>query len=144
MIRITILNIGGGVGFYTAFVYAVSYLRNIDKLSESITLEINTLAMVILLIILPFSGWLSDLYGNKKILLISTGVLVIFSIPVFQLIHSDHQLRIMIGEILFAIIIGMTSGGIVALNVKMIHPSARCTLLAFSYNAGRTTSLIAT
>lgn len=148
VLRIALLNIGGGVGFYTAFVYAVSYIRNIDKLSETIALEVNTLAMFILLLVLPFAAWLSDIYGRKKILLISTAILVLCAIPAFQLLHSGQEETILAGEILFAIIVGMASGGMVALNVEMIHPSVRCTGLAFSYNAsmglfGGTTPLIA-
>ncbi len=146
--RIALLNIGGGVGFYTAFVYAVSYIRNIDKLSEVVALEVNTLAMFVLLMILPFAAWLSDIFGRKKILVTASASLVLFAIPAFQLLHSGQEETILFGEILFAIIVGMASGGMVALNVEMIHPSVRCTGLAFAYNAsmglfGGTTPLIA-
>ena len=148
VLRIALLNIGGGVGFYTAFVYSVSYIRNIDQLSETIALEVNTLAMLVLLLVLPFAAWLADRFSRKHVLLVSTIVLVLAAIPLFELIHSHNETQILIGEILFAIIIGMTSGGMVALNVEMIHPSVRCTGLAFAYNAsmglfGGTTPLIA-
>ncbi len=149
VLRIALLNIGGGVGFYTAFVYAVSYIKNIDKLSESVALEVNSLAMFVLLLVLPFAALLSDIFGRKKILLIASATLVLCAIPAFHLLHSSQEETIMIGEVLFALIVGMVSGGMAALNVEMIHPSVRCTGLAFSYNAsmglfGGTTPLIAT
>lgn len=148
VLRVALLNIGSGVAFYTAFVYAVSYIRNIDKLSESIALELNTLAMLVLLAVLPVSAWMSDRYGRKKILLISTILLVFLSIPVFHLIHSVDEIQILIGEVIFAVVVGMGSGGIVALNVELIPAPVRCTGLAFAYNAsmglfGGTTPLMA-
>jgi len=148
VLRVALLNIGSGVAFYTAFVYAVSYIRNIDKLSESIALELNTLAMLVLLAVLPVSAWMSDRYGRKKILLISTILLVILSIPLFHLIHSVNEIQILVGEVIFAVVVGMGSGGIVALNVELIPAPVRCTGLAFAYNAsmglfGGTTPLMA-
>ena len=148
VLRVALLNIGSGVAFYTAFVYAVSYIRNIDKLSESIALELNTLAMLVLLAVLPVSAWMSDRYGRKKILLISTILLVFLSIPLFHLIHSVDEIQILIGEVIFAVVVGMGSGGIVALNVELIPAPVRCTGLAFAYNAsmglfGGTTPLMA-
>lgn len=143
------LNIGVSVSFYTAFVYTVSYIRNIDMLSESLALEVNTLSMLLMLVVLPFAAWISDIYGRRKVLIFSLSLLVLSSVPVFSLMHSHSAMHIMIGEMLFAIIVGFTSGSVVALNVEMIHPSVRCTGLAFSYNAatgffGGTTPLIAT
>ena len=148
VLRVALLNIGSGVAFYTAFVYAVSYIRNIDKLSGSIALELNTLAMLVLLAVLPVSAWMSDRYGRKKILLISTILLVFLSIPLFHLIHSVDEIQILIGEVIFAVVVGMGSGGIVALNVELIPAPVRCTGLAFAYNAsmglfGGTTPLMA-
>ena len=148
VLRVALLNIGSGVAFYTAFVYAVSYIRNIDKLSESIALELNTLAMLVLLAVLPVSAWMSDRYGRKKILLISTILLVFLSIPLFHLIHSVNEIQILVGEVIFAVVVGMGSGGIVALNVELIPAPVRCTGLAFAYNAsmglfGGTTPLMA-
>ena len=148
VLRVALLNIGHGVAFYTTFVYAVSYIRNIDKLSESIALELNTLAMLVLLLVMPLSAWLSDRYGRKNLLLISTTLLTIMAIPLFELIHSSNEYHILIGEILFAVMVGMVGGGIVALNVELMPVAVRCTGLAFAYNAsiglfGGTSPLIA-
>lgn len=84
VLRVTLLNIGSGVAFYTAFVYVVSYIRAIDRLSENIALELNTLAMVVR----PVAAWLSDRHGRKRLLVVAHILLLLGAVPLFQLIHS--------------------------------------------------------
>ena len=148
VLRVALLNIGSGVAFYTVFVYAVSYIRNIDQLTESVALEVNTIAMLVLLVVLPVAAWLSDLHGRRRLLLLATGMLAIGGIPLFWLIHSNNGLHILMAELLFAVTVGMASAGIVSLNVELMPAPIRCTGLAFAYNAsmglfGGTTPLIA-
>jgi MHS family proline/betaine transporter-like MFS transporter len=148
VLRVALLNIGSGVAFYTAFVYAVSYIRTIDRLSESIALELNTLAMVVLLVVLPVAAWVSDRHGRKRLLVVAHILLLLGAVPLFQLIHSGNDIQILIGEILFALIVGAATAGMVALNVELMPAPIRCTGLAFAYNAsmglfGGTTPLMA-
>lgn len=148
VLRLALLNIGSGVAFYTAFVYAVSYIRNIDHLSESVALELNTLSMLVLLGVLPVAAWLSDRYGRKRLLVVAHVLLLFGAVPLFQLIHSGNDIQILLGEILFALIVGTATAGMVALNVELMPAPIRCTGLAFAYNAsmglfGGTTPLVA-
>lgn len=148
VIRVAFLNIGTAVAYYTAFVYAVTYIRNIDRIPESLALELNSLSMGFLLMALPMAAWLSDRWGSHKVLKWALGLLCVFAVPLFQLIHSEDPRHIFMGEIGFAILIAMGSGGILILNTSLIPKSVRCTGLAFAYNAstglfGGTTPLVA-
>ena len=53
VLRVILLNVGFGVSFYTAFVYAVSYIKEIDDLPEGVALDLNTGSMTLLLLLLP-------------------------------------------------------------------------------------------
>ena len=148
VLRVVLLNVGSAIAFYTAFVYAVTYIRNIDKLPEGLALEVNSIAMVVMLFILPLSAWISDHIGRRKILIIATAAMFVTSIPVFMLIHSNDLTHILLGEIIFAILVGFINGAIGAYNVELMPSAVRCTGLAFSYNIamglfGGTTPLIA-
>ena len=143
------LNIGFGVSFYAAFVYAVSYVKEIDQLPEGLALDLNTGSMTLLLLILPLTAWLSDRYGRKPLLVIGSALLAFGAIPFFHLIHSTDTTTIFLGELGFVVGFGVLSGGISAANVELMPASVRCTGLAFAYNAsigyfGGTTPLIAT
>jgi MHS family proline/betaine transporter-like MFS transporter len=148
VIKVALLNVGYGVSFYAAFVYAVTYIKEIDKLPGRVAFNLNTLSMALLLVFLPIGALLSDRIGRRPIL-IAAGVLMTFgSIPLFHLMHTTHPMTVFLGEVGFAVIVGMISGGIVAANVELIPSPVRCTGLAFAYNAsiglfGGTTPLIA-
>jgi MHS family proline/betaine transporter-like MFS transporter len=147
IIKVALLNVGFGVGFYTAFVYAVTYIKGIDKLPGSIALDLNTTSMVILLILIPLASMLSDSIGRKPLMIAGFLILTFGAIPLFHLFHSTDALTIFMGELGFVIALALIAGGLVAANVELIPNAIRCTGLAFAYNAsigffGGTTPMI--
>lgn len=149
VLKVALLNIGFGVSFYTAFVYAVTYIKNIDKLSESVALDLNTTSMVILLVLIPLSSWLSDRFGRKPLMISGLVILTFGAVPLFHLLHSTDTLTIFMAELGFVFAIALFAGGLVVANVELIPNAVRCTGLAFAYNAsigffGGTTPMIST
>jgi len=147
VIKVILLNIGFGVSFYAAFVYAVTYIKMIDNLSGSVALNLNTLSMILLLCLLPITSALSDRFGRKPLMIMGLAILTFGSVPLFHLLHHTEPLIIFMGEFGFVFAIALLSGGIVAANVELIPGAIRCTGLAFAYNAaigffGGTTPLI--
>ncbi len=147
VIKVALLNIGFGVSFYAAFVYVVTYIKNIDKLQESVALDLNTKSMVVLLLLVPATSWLSDRIGRKPLMISGLLILTFGSIPLFNLLQSTNPTTIFIGELGFVFAIALNVGGLVAANVELIPKAIRCTGLAFAYNAslglfGGTTPLI--
>ena len=147
VIRIALLNIGFGVSFYAAFVYAVTYIKEVDKLSGDVAFNLNTLSMSLLLLILPVGAWLTDRFGRRPLLIMGSAILTVGSIPLFHLIHTTDPMIIFLGEVGFAVTIGLVAGSIVTASVELIPAAVRCTGLAFAYNAaigifGGTTPLI--
>jgi MHS family proline/betaine transporter-like MFS transporter len=147
VIKVALLNIGFGVGFYAAFVYAVTYIKMIDKLPESVALDLNTVSMVVLLGLIPLTSWLSDRIGRRPLMIAGFAILTLGAVPLFNLLHSTDTATIFAGELGFVLAVALISGGIVAANVELIPAAVRCTGLAFAYNAaiglfGGTTPLI--
>jgi MHS family proline/betaine transporter-like MFS transporter len=148
VLRVILLNVGNGVGFYTAFVYAVSYIKEIDNLPEQLALNLNTGAMALLLLIMPLTAWLSDRIGRKPMIITGAALLLFGAVPLFELMHTTDPLLIFLGELGFVLAMGILSGGLNAANVELMPSAVRCTGLAFAYNAaigyfGGTTPLIA-
>lgn len=147
VIKVALLNVGFGVAFYAAFVYAVTYIKNIDKLSRSVALDLNSFSMVLLLCLIPVASWLSDRVGRKPMIIAGAAILTFGAFPLFHLLHSTEPLTIFIGEFGFVLSVALFSGGIVAANVELIPRAIRCTGLAFAYNVsigffGGTTPMI--
>lgn len=148
VMKVALLNVGYGISFYAAFVYAVTYIKDIDKLPERVAFNLNTVSMALLLLFLPMGAWLSDRIGRRPILIAAGALMTFGAIPLFHLIHTTHPMTIFLGELGLALIIALISGGIVAANVELIPTAVRCTGLAFAYNAsiglfGGTTPLMA-
>ena len=148
IIRVALLNVGFGVSFYAAFVYAVTYIKVVDNLPGRVAFNLNTLSMSLLLLLLPAGAWLTDRFGRRPLLIIGGTLLTLGSIPLFHLIHTTDPKIIFLGEMGFAVAIGLVAGAVVTTSVEMIPAAVRCTGLAFAYNAsigwfGGTTPLIA-
>ena len=148
VIRVALLNVGFGVSFYAAFVYAVTYIKVVDNLPGQVAFNLNTLSMSLLLVLLPAGALLTDRFGRRPLLITGGVLLTLGSIPLFHLIHTTDPMIIFMGEVGFAITIGLMAGGVVTTSVELIPTAVRCTGLAFAYNAsigwfGGTTPLIA-
>jgi MHS family proline/betaine transporter-like MFS transporter len=148
VVKVALLNVANGVGFYAVFVYAVTYIKNVDGLDESMGLNLNTLSMAALLLILPVTAALSDRFGRKPLVILGAASLAFGAIPLFHLLHHSDPAIILMGELGFVLGLGLLAGGLAAANVEMMPAPIRCTGLAFAYNAsigwlGGTTPLIA-
>jgi MHS family proline/betaine transporter-like MFS transporter len=75
------LNAAGAVAYYMCFVYVTTYLRQIDFIAASKALDINTIALLALLVMIVPIGILSDHVGRKPVLLASTGGLFVLALP---------------------------------------------------------------
>ena len=147
--KVALLNVAVGVGFYAAFVYAVTYIRNMSRLDEFIALDLNTFSMAGLLLILPVAAALADKYGRKLLVVLGNAILAFGAIPFFHLMHHSDPTTVLMGELGVVAGVGTLAGGLAAANVELLPGSIRCTGLAFAYNAsvgpfGGTTPLIAT
>ena len=148
VLRVMLLNVASSVGFYTAFVYAVSYVQTIDRLPAEFALNLNTRVMALLLVFYPLSAWLSDRIGRRPMLISGSLLLALGGIPVFLLLHSSSAWQITQGEILLMLAVALLAGGKNPANVELMPAAIRCTGLALAFNIaegyfGGTTPLIA-
>ncbi|MEL6279232.1 MAG: MFS transporter [Pseudomonadota bacterium] len=137
------------VGYYTAFVYGVTYVRDVSGLPNTQAYEVNVLAMFILLLMLPVMATLADKIGRRPMLLVGSGTLVFGAVPFFMLMNHSDPALILLGEIGFAFGVAAFSAGSTATVVEITPPEVRCTIVALSHNLaaglfGGTTPLIAT
>ena len=134
MLRVAMLNLGFGVAFYTLFVYSVSFLEQFSKLSEKQALRNNSIAMILLLIVMPFAAKFADKHGRKTILGIGFTILATTAIPLFYMMSLGVRFLTISCELALAIPVAMISGAIAASNVELMPRVVRCTGLAFAYN----------
>ena len=147
--RLAALSVFNAVSFYVMFVYVASWLQTADGISPAHALEINTISMMILLPALLASGWLSDRFGRKPILTLSTVLAVVVALPLFWVIYHPSPALILLGQMGFGLVIGLYGGTQATTMVESAPERIRCTAVALGYNVclgviGGLTPLVAT
>ena len=66
--------------------------------------------MMVLLPARLASGWLSDRFGRKPVLMLSTGLAVIFAVPLFWVMYHPSTVMVLLGQMGFTVIFGLFSG----------------------------------
>ncbi len=134
ILRVAMLNLATGVGFYTIFVYAVSFLEQVNHFSDEQALRHNSIAMIVTLILMPIAAKLADRYGSKTILGFGFILLALCAIPLFYVMGQGIRWATIGCEIGLALPLSIILGVIPAANVELMPREIRCTGLAFSYN----------
>jgi MFS transporter, MHS family, proline/betaine transporter len=132
--RLAGLAVFNAVGFYLLFVYIVSWLQLADGVAPAQALDINTASMLLLLAVMLGGGWLSDRVGRKPVLLGATAVAFLAAVPLFWLMHHPNVGLALMGQMGFALVIGMFLGAQPSLMVEATPAAVRCTAVALGYN----------
>lgn len=149
MLKISGLNVLNAVGFYTAFVFVVTYMQKVSRLSAERALDINTLNMIVLVVVLPLAGAMSDRLGRKPLLLAASLAALVLAWPLFWLIAHPVPMLAALGQLGFAIIVGTYCGVIPVTMVEAFPARVRCSAVSIGYNlclgiVGGTSPLVAT
>jgi len=100
----------GSITYYVGITYVPAFLTTAGKLGEADALWLSTLAAVMVIVVTPFAGALSDRYGRKPVLLVLCGINAVLPVTLFSLMASGSR-----GEALVAaVILAMAAGGVSA------------------------------
>jgi MFS transporter, MHS family, proline/betaine transporter len=122
------------VAYYILLTYMPTYVAQTLGLPLTQALLSNAIGLVVLMVLIPFTGAISDRIGRKP-LLISFSVLIAFlTYPLFLLASTRVLVFIVLTQVLFGIIISLFSGPGPAALVEMFPTNVRYSALGVSYN----------
>lgn len=132
--RLAGLSVFNAVTFYLIFVYLVSWLQLEDKMRQEVSLQINTISMMVVIPIMIAVGALSDRIGRKPLLLGTVIAAIFLAYPLFNGMHHSSQVLVQLCQLGFAVILGIYLGSSPAFMVETAPAHIRSTSIALGYN----------
>jgi MHS family proline/betaine transporter-like MFS transporter len=120
-------------GFFVMFVYIVGWLET-GGVDPAHALNINTINMLIQVLVMFGTAWLSDRIGRKPLMLLATALCFVGALPLLWLMHHASPMLIFAGQFVFTLLLGTTWGVQPALMVEATPPGVRCTVIAIAFN----------
>ena len=121
-------------GFYMLFVWWPTYLTTIVVPPIPHALMVNTISMVVLMILIPAMGYLSDIIGRKIVIAAAFFGTAILAYPL--VIWTDHGVfsSALISQLIFAVLIAGALGPMAATLVELFPTRIRFSGIGVSYN----------
>ncbi|NGB79167.1 MFS transporter [Staphylococcus aureus] len=134
---------------YMVTAYLPTYLEQVIKLDATTTSVLITCVMAIMIPLALMFGKLADKIGEKKVFLIGTGGLTLFSIIAFMLLHSQSFVVIVIGIFGLGFFLSTYEATMPGSLPTMFYSHIRYRTLSVTFNIsvsifGGTTPLVAT
>jgi MHS family proline/betaine transporter-like MFS transporter len=99
----------GSITYYVGITYVPAFLTSAGKLTESASLWLSTAAAVIVILVTPFVGLLSDRVGRKPVLAGLALGNMLLPVTMFALMTSGSHERALVGALVLAALAGGVS-----------------------------------
>ncbi len=123
-----------GTSFYMLFVWMPTYLSQIIEPPVPHALRVNTLSMLLLVVMIPVAGWLSDQWGRKKMLITASALMAISAYPLFLMIEHANMVAALAIQCTFALMVAVVQGSTPTLMVEMFPARNRYCATGLGYN----------
>ncbi len=120
--------------FYLLSAYFMTFTEHTLGRTNNEALVLNFVNMMILLFVSPFSAWVSDRVGRRKVLTLAALVFLGVTYPVFTLLQQPDFGTILLGQAIFATVVAFYIGPVPALLVEIFPTRVRYTGMSLSYN----------
>ncbi|RQS24847.1 MULTISPECIES: MFS transporter [unclassified Burkholderia] len=149
MLNVVMIQPVYSVGAYLLLGFMYTFLVRVAKLEPMSALISNAIAVIVLSLLLPLGGMLSDRFGRKRVLTFGAAWLALAAYPAMHLAASGTFSGAVTGQVLLAIGLGINGGANFVAAPEFFPTSFRATGHAISYQIsvalfGGTSPFIAT
>ncbi len=128
----------GSTFYYMFFGYLPTYLSQYFKTPLTVALKCQSIILILMLFFLPLAGWLGDVVGRKKMLLVASGGIMLLTIPCFYLVQTSSTVVMLMGMAIAALLSAIEQGSSLTTFVENCPLDVRYSGISFAYNLGNT------
>lgn len=136
--RTTIICFGSAIlnaiGFYAVLTFMPAYLESVLEYDAASAGTITTIVLFAYIAFIFISGWLSDHFGRKKMLLIAAIGFVVCTIPCYMLLATLEFYVILAAELFMALLLCINDGTLASYLSEQFPTEVRFTGFAFTFN----------
>lgn len=99
----------GSITYYVGITYVPAFMTSAGSLSEEVSLWLSTIAAVVVILVTPFVGALSDRWGRKPALILLGIGSALLPATMFSLMASGSHVQALIGALVLAALAGGVS-----------------------------------
>lgn len=123
--------------FYYFFVlYITTYVEHYLGFSKDLALIFQSAVLVIMLFAIPVGAIFGDYYSRKKMMIITTSIMLLFIFPCYYLFQSQSLLLTALGVGIATMISSFDQGNTLTAIVENCPENVRYSGIAFAYNLG--------
>ena len=132
-----LLLIGGTVSTYIVVFYLATYATRVLSMPLSVSLWASVTSSLVVVLIAPWAGWLSDLKGRKGMILGSRLIQVATIVPCFQWLAASPTAPVLVAVVAFqAVLVAMSAVSSIVMITEMCPRPIRATGLSIIYGLG--------
>ena len=137
------------VGFYAVLTYLPTYLTDAVGMDAGPATVATNISLVVYVLFIFASGWISDHFGRKKMLITACVAFIVLTIPAFMLLNTGNFIVVLGVELVLCLILTINDGTLSCYLTETFPTEVRYTGFALSFNLanalfGGTASLICT
>ncbi|KAL7512410.1 hypothetical protein ACHAXN_009335 [Cyclotella atomus] len=122
-------------GFYIIWVWLVIFMVDIADPPVPHAFTINAWCLFATMVLLfPFAGWLSDLYGRKLVMTSGALGILFFSPFAMKVLSQGSIVSVAMTQLLLGIFLGLYGSPMCSWMAESFSPESRLTSLALGYN----------
>ncbi|MEQ1714841.1 MAG: MFS transporter [Hyphomicrobium sp.] len=111
------------VNFYMMYIYLSTFMSDVAGLPRAISLEINTISMVVLIPMILLGAWLADQYSAATVMKVSAGLWIVLAYPLLALLDHPDPRMALAGQFGLTMIFGPYNG-VASYYVALLFPRA--------------------
>lgn len=122
------------VGFYVILSYMPTYLTTVVNLPEGQSHFATTVALLTYIFFILGTGYLSDRFGRKRMLILAAISFIILTVPAFMILDTGNFLMILLIQILLGAMLTLNDGTLPSFLAEIFPTKVRYSGFAVSFN----------